>query len=191
MKHFFSGMLIALILALALIAGVVATAENAAPDQPELPAAEELAPEQPTDGAEAQQPDAAASDTAASDTALQEALEAYRAAKDSARQEALEDELNGYVESGKLTREQADLILKQYTDRQALRNGTCPGCGYQFDNGAAGKGGRMQGNRGMNGGKGGRGGRMNGGFGQQGMQAPGQNQMLPQTPGNVAGFEGI
>ena len=155
MKHFFSGMLIALILALALIAGVVATAENAAPDQPELPAAEALAPEQPTDGAEAQQPDAAASDT------------------------------------GKLTREQADLILKQYTDRQALRNGTCPGCGYQFDNGAAGKGGRMQGNRGMNGGKGGRGGRMNGGFGQQGMQAPGQNQMLPQTPGNVAGFEGI
>ena len=158
MKHYFCGMLIALSLALVLVMGVVALAENT-PETPELPAASDLQ-------AQAEAPEAApsADDNAQAtqnDTALQEALEAYRAAKESSHEQALQEELDGYVAVGKLTREQADLIMNYYKERQALRNGTCPGCGYQFQNG---KGGRMNGMGGMNG-MNGRGGRMNGGFG--------------------------
>ena len=156
MKHYFSGMLIALSLALVLVMGVVALAENA-PETPELPAASDLQAQ-----AEAETPanePAADSQSTQDAAALQEALQAYRAAKDSAREEALQDELDGYVAAGKLTQAQADLIMNYYKERQALRNGTCPGCGYQFQNG--------------NGGRGGKGGRMNGGFGGQMM--PGNN----------------
>ena len=98
MKHYFSGMMIALVLVLALVVGAVALAENTEPEAPELPPVEEVQPEQP----EAQQPagDAATNDTATNDTALQEAFDAYRAAKQSGRQEELEAELKGYVESG-------------------------------------------------------------------------------------------
>ena len=171
MKHFFTGMMMALALVTALIVGVVALAESAAPEAPALPSIEEAQPEQ-------QQP---AADAATDNTALQQAFDAYRAAKQSTRQEALEEELKGYVESGKLTQEQADLILKYYKDQQALRDGTCPGCGYQFQSGS-GKGGRMSGGRGMNGGKGGRMGGSRGMFnGQQ--PASGQQQMPGQGNG--------
>lgn len=171
MKHFFSGMMMALALVTALIVGVVALAESAAPEAPELPSIEEAQPETE------QQPAEAATDN----SALMEAFDAYRAAKQSTRQEALEEELKGYVESGKLTQEQADLILNYYRDQQALRDGTCPSCGYQFQNGS-GKGGRMSGGRGMNGGKGGR---MGGSRGMKGGQQPasGQQQMPGQTNG--------
>jgi len=165
MKHYFSGMMIALVLVLALVVGAVAMAENTEPEAPELPPVEEVQPEQP----EAQQPagDASTNDTATNDTALQEAFDAYRAAKQSGRQEELEAELKGYVKSGKLTQEQADLILNYYKEQESLRNGTCPNCGYQFQNGF-GKGGRgMGGGRGMMGGKGGRG---MGGCGMRGQQ---------------------
>ena len=196
MKHFFSGMMIALSLALVLVLGVVALAENEA-QVPELPAAGDLqapveAPAQ--DNAQAPADDAQATQD---DTALQQALEAYRTAKESGREQALQDELDGYVAAGKLTQEQADLIMKYYKDRQAMRNGTCPSCGYQFQNGKGGmngrggrggKGGMMNGN-----GFGGRGmgGRMNGGMGNQmmpgtpdGMSAQGDMQAAPQIPGN-------
>ena len=164
MKHFFSGMVIALVLALVLVVGVVALAENA-PQTPELPAAGDLqapeeAPETPADSA------------TADDTALQEALNAYNEARQSSHEQSLQDELDGYVAAGKLTQAQADLIMNHYKEQNALRNGTCPNCGYQFQNG---KGGRMNG--GMGGRMGGKGGRMNGmggrgDFGRQMM--PGQ-----------------
>lgn len=169
MKHFFSGMMMALALVTALIVGVVALAESAAPNANELPSVEEAQPQTP----QAQQPAA----DAAGDTALREAFDAYRAAKQSTRQEELEAELKGYVESGKLTQEQADLILNYYKEQQALRDGTCPGCGYQFQSG--GKGGRMNGSRGMNGGKGGH---MGGGRGMNGQSNFGQQLASGQQP---------
>ncbi len=194
MKHFFNGMLIALALVLALVMGVAAMAENAGPETPELPAIDDTAPEQPAD-------DAPADDAATDDTALRQALDAYRAAKQSGRQAEIEAEIEGYVEAGTLTREQADLILKYYKEQQALKDGTCPNCGYQFQNGGFGKGGRgMMGGNGM-------GGRMNGGkagrrgmFNQQqpSMQQPADGQTngtsyLPETQvlPNVGGVEGI
>lgn len=183
MKHYFSGMMIALALVLALVVGVVALAETAEPEAPELPPVTELQPDQ-----DAQQ---SAGDATADDTALQEAFDAYRAAKESGRQEALEAELKGYVESGKLTQAQADLILNYYKEQQSLRNGTCPSCGYQFQNGnGMGKGGRMNGGHGMMGGKGGRG--MMGGKGGRGMmggmfgqQAPDQQPSDGQASGTA------
>ena len=54
-------------------------------------------------------------------TALQDALDAYRSAKRAKRTADLEAELKGYVESGSMTQEQADLILKYHNERQALR----------------------------------------------------------------------
>jgi len=196
MKHYFSGMLIALSLALVLVLGVVALAENGA-EAPELPAAGDL--QTPAEAPEAAPAPDGDTQQTQDNTALQEALQAYRAAKESDREQALQDELDGYVAAGKLTQAQADLIMDYYKEQQSMRNGTCPGCGYQFQNG---KGGRMNGNgfgRGgkggqMNGGMGGRGGRMNGDFGFQnvpgapnGMSAQGDMQVAP----HMVGDEGI
>ena len=108
MKHFFSGMLIAFTLVAVLITGVIALAENAAPEIPELPSVEESQPEQAQPEQDAQQP---AADASSDNTALQDAFDAYRAARQSDQQEELEAELKSYVASGKLTQEQADLIL--------------------------------------------------------------------------------
>ena len=174
MKHYLSGMVIALSLALVLVMGVVALAENA-PQAPELPAAN--APQTPEEA-----PDNA---QASDDTALQAALKALQEARQSDHAQDLQAELDGYVAAGKLTQEQADLIMNHYKEQQALRNGTCPGCGYQFQNG---KGGRMNGNgRGGRGGFGGNGGSMNGGFGGRmmpgradGMSAQADAQAAPQ-----------
>ena len=178
MKHYLSGMVIALTLALVLVMGVVALAENA-PQAPELPAANELqTPEEAPDNAQA-----------SDDTALQAALKALQEARQSDHEQDLQAELDGYVAAGKLTQEQAGLIMNHYKEQQAMRNGTCPNCGYQFQNG---KGGRMNGNgRGGKGGFGGRGGRMNGGFGGQmvpgtpdGMSVQGQAQTAPEMTGD-------
>ena len=163
MKHFFSGILIAFTLVAVLITGVIALAENAAPEIPELPSVEESQPEQAQPEQDAQQP---AADASSDNTALQDAFDAYRAARQSDQQEELEAELKSYVASGKLTQEQADLILNYYKEQEALRNGTCPNCGYQFQNGF-GKGGHGMGGRGM---KGGKGGRMFGGMNMPGQQ---------------------
>jgi len=195
MKHYLSGIVIALSLALVLVLGVVALAENA-PETPELPAAGELqAPEQneapaPTEDAQSTQDDNAA---------LQEALEAYRSARESAHEEALQAELDGYVAAGKLTQAQADLIMNYYKERQSMRNGTCPSCGYQFQNGnggrmngRGGKGGRMGG---MNGGFGGKGGRMGSMYGDFGGMVPGTPNGMSAQPDQAApqafGSEGI
>lgn len=68
---------------------------------------------------------AAAEDSQASEDALKEALDAYKSAgadsRKKVRPESLKQELDACVASGKLTREQADLILKYYTEQQALR----------------------------------------------------------------------
>ena len=174
MKHYLSGMVIALSLALVLVLGVVALAENA-PQTPELPAANALqTPEEAPDSA--QTPDGA---QASDDTALQAALKALQEARQSDREQDLQAELDGYVAAGKLTQEQADLIMNHYKEQQAQRNGTCPSCGYQFQNG---KGGRMNG---------GFGGGMNGGFGggmmpgqADGMSAQPDAQAVPQMDGS-------
>ena len=81
----------------------------------------------------------------------------------------LTEELNGYVEAGTMTQEQADLILSSVRERLAARNGECPNCGYQFQNNAP----RMGGQKGR------RGGRM-----MQGNQMPGQ--MPGQMNGQMA-----
>ena len=151
MKHFIMG----IALALALIVGVVAFAETAEP----VPAVTEEMPAEST----------ATEDSAA----LREAMDAYRAAKESDRMDDLAEELNAYVAAGKLTQEQADLILNSMKERMAAKNGECPNCGYEFQN----KGGRMGGQKGQRGGnnqQGSRMGRMNG-------QMPG-SQAQPNGP---------
>ena len=158
-KHWkITGMVLALVLAVTL--GVTALAEDAGAPAAEQPAADQAA---------------------GTDTALQDALNALYTARNGNRLADLETELKSYVEAGKLTQEQADLILKAYQDQESLRSGVCPNCGYQFSNGGTGKGGRMK-NGNMNGfggkgGKGGHGGR--GGFGR--MQNGDQQGEMPDT----------
>ena len=191
MKHWMSGIVIALALALVLAVGVAALAENAG-EEPQLPEAGELQPAPEAQAPEAEDPQAETEQDAQQDaTALQEALNALKDARQSAHEDDLQAELDGYVASGKLTQEQADTIMKFYKERESLRNGTCPGCGYQFGNGQ-GKGGRGNGfggkggngfggsdgsqrGNGFGGGKNGRGGKgMKGGFGDF--------QAQPSTP---------
>lgn len=178
MKHYFSGMLIALSLALVLVLGVVALAENDT-QVPELPAAGDL--EAPAEAPAADDAQAPADEAQSNqdNTALQDALQAYREARQSSHEQELQDELDGYVAAGKLTQEQADLIMNYYKERQSMRNGTCPSCGYQFQNG---NGGRMNGN-----GRGGKGGRMNGGFGGRGGRMNGDFGFpAPGTPNGMS-----
>ena len=156
--------IIGIALALALVMGVVAFAETAESATDPVPAvteeapAEEAAPEAPADEAP----------KADDNAALQEALEAYRSARESKRVEDLTEELNGYVEAGTMTPEQADLILNSVKERMAAKNGECPNCGYQFQNNTP----KMDGQKGQ------RGGRM-----MQGGQMPG-NQAQPNSPMN-------
>ena len=136
MKHWIRWMTLALALVLALTLGIAALAEGEADAAPEAPAEE--------------------SAEAADSAALEDALDAYYAAKDSGRADELEAELKEYVAAGKLTQEQADLILKYYKEQQALRDGVCPNCGYEFQAGGySGRGGHMskggRGRRGMGG----------------------------------------
>ena len=150
MKNFIIG----IVLALALVMGVVAFAETAEPSTDPVPAVTEEAP------VEEAAADTPAADTEKTDdnTALQEALEAYRSARESKRVDDLTEELKGYVEAGTMTQEQADLILNSVKERLAAKNGECPNCGYDLR------------------GKGMRGGPQRGGMkGQQ--QMPGQQQM--------------
>ena len=159
--------IIGIALALALIMGVVAFAETAEPATDAAPAVTE---EAPAEEAAAEAP-AAEAEKADDSAALQEAMEAYRSARESKRIDELAEELNGYVEAGTMTQEQADLILNSAKERLAARNGECPNCGYQFQNNAP----RMGGQKGQ------RGGRM-----MQGGQMPG-NQMNGQLPDAQSG----
>ena len=160
MKNIFRTAFVFTALALTLMLCIAAIAETVEPETPELPAIEDAQPAAGDDAAQAPQDNTAAADT----SALQDALNAYRSAKQAKQADDLESELNDYVASGKLTQEQADLILNYYKEQAALKNGTCPNCGYQFSNGNGfGRGGR--GGKGGMRGKGGRG--MRGGYGMQ------------------------
>ena len=151
--------IIGIALALALVMGVVAFAETAEPATDPVPAVTEEAPAEET---------AAETEKTDDNAALQDALEAYRRARESKRVDDLTEELNGYVEAGSMTQEQADLILNSMKERLAAKNGECPNCGYQFQNNAPQMGGQ----------KGQRGGRM-----LQGGQMPGI-QAQPNGPMN-------
>jgi hypothetical protein len=151
--------IIGIALALALVMGVVAFAETAEPATDPVPAVTEEAPAEEA---------AAETEKTDDNAALQEALEAYRSARESKRVDDLTEELNGYVEAGSMTQEQADLILNSMKERLAAKNGECPNCGYQFQNNAPQMGGQ----------KGQRGGRM-----LQGGQMPGI-QAQPNGPMN-------
>ena len=157
--------IIGIALALALVMGVVAFAETAEPSTDPVPAVTE---EAPVEEAAADTP-AAETEKTDDNAALQEALEAYRSARESKRVDDLTEELNGYVEAGTMTQEQADLILNSVKERLAAKNGECPNCGYQFQNNAP----RMGGQKGQ------RSGRM-----MQGGQMP--QQQNGQMPGNQA-----
>jgi len=167
---------IGIALALALVLGIAAFAEETTTDPvPAAPAVTEDATESTTE-------EAPAADTNA---ALQDALDAYRKAKQDKAVDDLEEELAEYVAAGSLTQEQADLILNSVKERLAAKNGECPNCGYDL---------RGQ-NKGMRGGKMGqqRGGRMGGQMnGQQmpqmnGQQMPQMNGQMPQMGGQQNG----
>ena len=80
--------------------------------------------------AEAGETPAASENTQAQEDALKEALEAYQSLRSGTRKairlESLKKELDTFVASGKLTQEQADLILAYYTEQRAARR-TAPG----------------------------------------------------------------
>ena len=92
---------IALALILVLSLGVAAFAES-----PAASTAQDT--EATTDDAEA--------------AALQDALDAFRSEKRAMRTADSEAELQGYVEAGTLTQEQANLILENHKDRKVQHN---------------------------------------------------------------------
>ena len=169
--------IIGIALALALVMGVAAFAETAEPATDPVPAVTE---EAPAEDAAAAAP-AADSEKVDDNAALQEALEAYRGARESKRVDDLTEELNGYVEAGTMTQEQADLILNSVKERLAVRNGECPNCGCQIQNNVP----RMGGQMGQRGGRMMQGGQMNGQMngGQMNGQMPG-SQAQPNAPMN-------
>ena len=96
MKKFLT--ILSLVLALSLCAGALA---------------EETAPAAPTEV-----------ETVTEQTATEQAIDAYRALKGSARVknlDALKAELDAYIVDEKLTQDQADLILKYYSEQFASR----------------------------------------------------------------------
>ena len=156
--------IIGIALALALVMGVVAFAETVEPATDPVPAVTEEAPAEEA---------AAETEKTDDNAALQDALEAYRRARESKHVDDLTEELNGYVEAGSMTQEQADLILNSMKERLAAKNGECPNCGYQFQNNAPQMGGQ----------KGQRGGRMLQGGQMPGIQAQPNGPMNGQQQG--------
>ena len=138
MKH----TIITLALILALAMSCVAMAEETPGNLPaegtdiveEMP--NDTAPEEPEVAPDSRPDDAPTSnepaDAAPTDD-LKAAMDAYRAAKQDKAMDDLEEELDGFVEDGSLTQEQADLILNSVKERIAAKNGECPNCGYKFD----------------------------------------------------------
>ena len=102
MKNNLFKSLIAGVLAMTLIFGGLAIAEDAT-TQPEVSSTE-----------------------AAEQQALSEAAKALKSARMKARQNAVkqehETELKGYVEAGEMTQEQADLLLKSVEEGQGLKS---------------------------------------------------------------------
>ena len=108
--------IIALVLTLALMAAAVAAvAEDAAPAQ---------TPETETAETQVTETAAAADEAQAAAEALSEALAAWQNARAETRRQAILDnlkqELDACVTAGTLTQEQADLILKYYTEQMTL-----------------------------------------------------------------------
>lgn len=194
MKNYIIGIALALVLVMGVAAFAEATdpATDSVPAVTEEAAATEEATEAPSEDPAEEAPtvEAPAEDE---QKALQDALDAYRAAKQDKAVSDLEEELNEYVAAGSMTQEQADLILKNVKERLAAKNGECPNCGYDL---------RGQ-NKGMRGGKmgGQQRGQMNGQLrpdaqsgatprqsGQQRGQMPGnqqQNGQVPQMNGQI------
>ncbi|MBO4299644.1 MAG: hypothetical protein J5998_12700 [Clostridia bacterium] len=108
MKRYLNRSILIFALVAAMILSIAALAEGST-ETPEVPAIEETQPSE---------------EQSAEDAALQEALDAYRATRQESKREALEAELNGYVASGKLTQEQADLILNYYQEHGSLHGGS-------------------------------------------------------------------
>ena len=144
MKNTMNKAMLALMLVLAMAFGAMAMAE-AVPAEP--PTLEAEAP------AEAPADETAPAETAPADdsAALQAAMDALHNARQDKRQASFEEELQAYVAEGKLTQEQADLILNQYKARAEQRANKAQTRGQGRDmNGRGGRQGR--------GGKGGQGG---------------------------------
>lgn len=158
MKNMKKTFLMILALMTALCLSIAAFAEDTA-EPVEAPAAES----------------AAVDEAQAAADALNEALTAYSAAKAESRKQeqldSLKQELDSYVTAGKLTSEQADLILKYYTEQMTLQQDG-RGFGRGGKGGRGGMGGGRNGAGGFGGGKGGRSGK----FGSQ--SAP----EAPDTP---------
>ena len=116
--------IIALALALALGAAAIAeVADNTKDVGITAPVEEkETAPIEEAEATdEAETPAEAPAEIAPADdaSALNDALKALRDARQDAHADELKAELNEYVAAGKLTQDQADLILKYVQDRQA------------------------------------------------------------------------
>lgn len=179
-------MILAMTLVLALILGCAAIAEPTDPAQ-QAEQAELVAPNPPEsslngvetapeadaapENAPAPQEEAAPEEAQEAD-ALADALNALHDARSAKALEALQAELDEYVAAGKLTQEQADLIMKEFQQRQENGRG-CPqgGC-------------RMRG-KGQNGNR--MGGQKQRGNWQYGWQSPDQQQnrgnRFPGMPG--------
>lgn len=116
MKKMCKAGLMMLALTLALSLGMAAMAEGTTETVPEVPAAEAA-----TDAAQAKA------------DALNEALKAYSNAKTESRKQAyldsLKKDLDDLVAAGKLTQEQADLIVEYYTEQMTLMQNNGRGFG--------------------------------------------------------------
>jgi len=112
-------------------------------DQETQAAVEAVTPAQAPEAAAPAEAPEADQDTASAE--LQDAFKAYSDAKEAAQEEDLKADLDSYVAAGKITQEQADLILNYYKEREAIQDGVCPNCGYEFQYARGGKGGRHMG----------------------------------------------
>ena len=130
-------------LALALALGTTAIAETAESVPTEVEAAADVSAEETEVEAAAD----VSTEEAGKQVNLEDALKALHNARIEACVESLKAELEGYVDAGKLTQEQADTILKQFSaQKQSQRNGQKHNrCGSQ-QNGKQ-KGQRMPGNQ--------------------------------------------
>lgn len=98
-------------LALALVMGTTAIAETVETVPTEVEAAVDVSTEEAENQAQEKAEDA-------STITLEDAITALHDARIEARVESLKAELDGYVAGGKLTQEQADLILKQFSEEK-------------------------------------------------------------------------
>ena len=174
-------------LALALALGTTAIAETAESVPTEVEAAADVSAEETEVEAAAD----VSTEEAGKQVNLEDALKALHNARIEACVESLKAELEGYVDAGKLTQEQADTILKQFSaQKQSQRNGQKHNrCGSQ-QNGKQ-KGQQMPGNQMPQGGQHGQMPQQGGQMPQQGGQQMPGNQMpdansgaTPQMPGN-------